>query len=117
MGEGGVREVFGGPPQAAAKAKKPVPVPGHESNIQQGKKLWRPFRLLNPDLSIESVPKQGLRNVPRPINLTEEEHRADLRRADAQKQINKLQEKFSREKDENKRAGLLKKIAMLEAKL
>lgn len=109
--------MFGGPPQDAARAKKPVPVQGHDSSVPKGKRVWRPFRLLDPNLPIESVPKQGLRNVRAPIDLTEEEHRADLRRADIQKDIIKLQEKYARERDENKREKFLQKIAALEAKL
>ena len=119
MSERGFSELFGGPPKEVVRAKKPTPVPGAAGGGSESKKrsFWRPFRLLDPNLPMENVPKQGMRNVAAPIVLTDEEHRADLRRADIQKRIIKLQEKFAKEGEENRRAKIMEEIVKLQIKL
>ena len=119
MSERGFSELFGGPPKEVSMVKKPTPVPGAAGGGSEGKKksFWRPFRLLDPNLPMENVPKQGIRNVAAPINLTREQERADLKRSDIQKQINKLQDKYAKETDEKRRGKILNDIVKLQIKL
>lgn len=120
--------MFGGPPTEVARAKKPVPVPGLEPDKPKRRSLWRPFRLLDPDKPIEMVPKQGPRNVPAAVEISQEKatklwREAAIKKAEkrgAKQELGQLRSQFRHLNDSNdpnreQRSAIEARITELDA--